>query len=338
MVRHESVTTECRSLAVNTAPPATLLLLGDIMLQGEAAKKAQDQGTLYPFALVSKPFALYDRRFANLEVSITARKSRWVKKKYTFRATPAQAMSLLSLKLDVVSLANNHMLDFGPRGLTDTMTWLTKHTIAFTGAGANSKAARRGVTLDLKGTKAIFLAYNERPPKSFFATKRRPGTARLYEPQIIHDIKRLKKKDNLVFVSLHWGTEHTDIPRPYQVKRAHRLIRAGADAIIGHHPHRPQSLEMYRGKPVIYSLGNFISGFANPLYRDNIAVVLHYKKTTLKKMEVLFLHGQMASRGYRPSIITDPAQVRANFEHLKKISRSFRLKAVLSGSKMIITP
>ncbi len=332
--------TDARGTArpVRSDPTATLLLLGDIMLQGEAARKVDTQGASYPFALVSSAFSRYDRRFANLEVSITDRRNRWKKKKYTFRATPSQAQSLLHLKPDVLSLANNHMLDFGPGGLRDTLAWLKKHHIPGTGAGLNAATARTPAIIDLKGTRAVFLAYNERPPKAFFAAKKRPGTARLYEPQILHDIKKYKKKNNLVFVSLHWGVEHTDIPRRYQIRRARRLLAAGADAIIGHHPHRPQSIEIYRGKPILYSLGNLISGFANPLYRDNLAVVLHYRGTTFVKMEVFFLTGRMDKKGYRPSLITDKAALKRNVQRLKKISTIFRLSPLLMGDRAVITP
>ena len=335
-----SVSTEwSQSRAATTATTeSSFLMLGDIMLTKKAAKKVDTMGEHYPFALVKKPFAKYDRIFGNLEVGITTETIPWVKKRHTFRVHPSRAKALKHLNLDVVSLANNHLLDYGPTSMRQTISWLKKHKIAFTGAGENRRQARTPAVIDLKGTKVVILAYNERPPKKFFAKYRRFGTSRSYEPWILKDIKKHKKKGNLVFISMHWGQEHTDLPRGYQVKRCRKLLRAGADAIIGHHPHRPQSIEIYQGKPIIYSLGNFISGFDNPLYIDNIATALYYKGTTFQRMEVLFITGKMGQVGYRPAVVTDPKTVRENFAHLKKISAKFNPKMRLKGHTVVITP
>ncbi len=317
----------------------TLALLGDIMLTKGAARMVDEKGPSYPFALIKGRLAKYEKRFANLEVPITnATKVLLKKKRWTFKATPKQALALLPLKLDLVSLANNHLLDFGRRGLFETIAFLRQHHIPYAGAGNNKAAARAPLRFTLGGIPAKLLAYNERPPKIYFATKRRPGTARLHPPAVRYDVKKHRAPGTLLFVSLHWGKEHTDRPQRYQIRRAHKLIDLGADAVIGHHPHRPQSIEIYKGKPIIYSLGNLISGFQNPLYRDNIGVVLHYKGTTLLYLEVLFLTGDMYHTGFRPQFVTKGSRFQKNVAHIKAISKRFQLKTRVKGDALLILP
>jgi poly-gamma-glutamate capsule biosynthesis protein CapA/YwtB (metallophosphatase superfamily) len=328
---------ESRSYISKSAKPYSLLLLGDIMLTKKAELMVSKKGISYPFGNIVKDFAGHDITFANLEVSITTSIQRIIKKKYRFKLSPKYAESLTKLNLDVVSLANNHLLDYGRKGMRDTISWLDKKSIKHTGAGKNKKQARKPAITTVNGIDIIWLAYNERPPKKYFATTKRGGTARLYEPAILWDIKKYKKKGNIVLVSLHWGFEHTNIPRGYQIKRARKLIDAGADGIIGHHPHRPQSIEIYKKRPIFYSLGNFISGFDNPLYMDNIAVSLHYKKTELKRVEIFSIEGKNLKGEYRPHVIKNKIRLNNNIKHLISISKKFKTQIKTVGYKGIIT-
>lgn len=192
-------------------------------------------------------------------------------KQYTFRVDPKYVSILPELGTDIVTLANNHMLDFGRGPLTETLTALDGAGILHVGAGQNLQAASALKTIDVGGRTIGFLgATRVIPEHSWTASKSNSGLFTTYDPtKLVTEIQEAKKTCDYVVVYVHWGVERNTEPEDYQKSLARQYIDAGADAVIGAHPHVLQGIEYYQGKPIFYSLGNFI--FANRTYETMMA-------------------------------------------------------------------
>lgn len=194
-------------------------------------------------------------------------------KEYTFRVPPDLVSVPLDLGVDLVTLANNHMLDFGREPLTETLAALDGAGIAHVGAGEDLEAAKALKTFKLRGKTIGFLgASRVIPEASWNASKYGSGLFTTYDAtQLVAEIQKAKESCDFVAVLVHWGIERNLYPEEYQKDLARQYIDAGADAVIGSHPHVLQGIEYYKGKPIFYSLGNFI--FGNGAY-ESIVVEL----------------------------------------------------------------
>lgn len=185
---------------------------------------------------------------------------------FVFKSDVSMAKKLTYLGFDVFNLANNHMMDYCAKGLSDTITTLKQNNLYYFAAGDNIPQARQPLLVKYQGTKFAFLGYSEIVPVYSAAGKKNSGIAYLDYPsgarnrQILEeDIKVARQQGaEIIVVSLHWGTELAFCPDPYQKEFAHYLIDQGVDLVIGHHPHVLQPIEIYKGKIIAYSLGNFI--------------------------------------------------------------------------------
>ena len=243
-----------------SAAEVVLQFAGDVMLGGRWEQElAQDQ-YYYPFAKISQELKAADITVVNLEAPLTTRGAEYREKKFRFRVNPVAAQALRKAGITTVSLANNHSMDFGAQGLSDTITALKLAGIDHIGAGNNLSEARRPVIYDIRGTKVALLGYSLTLPQEFWAASNRPGTAPLLEKLVHADISAARKQADIVVVTVHWGEEGTTRLRPYQPRLARMMIDAGADAVIGHHPHVLQGAEVYKQGIIFYSLGNFIFG------------------------------------------------------------------------------
>jgi poly-gamma-glutamate synthesis protein (capsule biosynthesis protein) len=210
-----------------------------------------------------KEFELFrtdDMSMVNLEVPVTTRGAQQ-RKPFTFRMKPRFLEAITSAGIDVVNIANNHIYDFGNKGLYDTIASLDSAKLAHVGAGRNHDEAHRPFIKVINGKKIGILGYyggGEAPA----ATGKSCGVAARELNLIERDIRSLKEKDKVdyVVINLHWGTEKAKKPDAEQRAFAHDVIEAGADAIIGHHPHVLQGIELYRNKVIVYSLGNLVFG------------------------------------------------------------------------------
>lgn len=284
----------------------SILFIGDILLANEAEEHINAYGTDYPFQRIKEDLLKYDYVVGNLETPITARGVPYTDKAYTFRLHPSSARALKDLKLDAVFLSNNHLMDYGHAGMEDTIVYLDNNNIRHAGGGKNISDARRPILIKHDNISICILSYCDRPPSDFYASDEKPGIAPLDLDKIKDDIAIWKNPGTIVILSLHWGIEHTHEPQYYQKKMAREIIDAGADAIIGHHPHWPQGIEIYCGKPVVYSLGNFVNGFTNAIERDNIAVVMYYANSALERIKIIPIAGKNSVIKYQPYILTGP--------------------------------
>ncbi|MFN0157800.1 MAG: CapA family protein [Bacteroidota bacterium] len=201
-----------------------------------------------------------DIGMVNLECPVTTRGIA-VEKPFTFRMQPAFLPALKQAGIDIVNIANNHIYDYGAIGLFDTIEHLDSAGIAHVGAGRTHDEAHQPIVIERAAYRIGFLGYyggGEAPA----ATADSPGVARRDVELIQRDIRALKEHDsaNFIVVNLHWGTEKADTPDTWQTKVGRAIIDAGADAVIGHHPHVLQGIERYKHGVIAYSLGNFIFG------------------------------------------------------------------------------
>ncbi len=254
---------ELRRVATSAAVAREVRLawMGDVMLAdgpGRVIARGRD-----PFASVAAAMRQADVRIANLEC-VVANGGRPVDKPWTFRANP-RALPVLQRHVDVVSLANNHSGDFGPKAFGEMLQRLDRVGLPYFGGGRDLRAAHRPAIIERQGLRIALLGYNEMFPRQFEAGPDSAGIAWADEEQIVADIRAARALADVVIPYMHWGQEHSETAHARQRALARLMIHAGADAVVGTHPHVRQDTEMIDGKPVIYSLGNFVfDGFSDP--------------------------------------------------------------------------
>lgn len=234
-------------------------LVGDTMLDASARRVLEREGYDYAFAGSRELYVGSEIVLANLEGPLTVRGTPF-EKKYTFRSPLSVAEAIRRAGINAMTLANNHSLDFGAEGLSDTIDTLDNFGIGHFGGSENLREARAPLIMTVNGVRVGMLGYSLTFPEDFWATADHAGTAFGHREWIVEDVRALKKRADIVLVSFHWGQEGKTSLREYQEILAHAAIDAGADAVIGHHPHIAQAVERYRGKAIIYSLGNYIFG------------------------------------------------------------------------------
>ncbi len=239
--------------------PHRVVLLGDFLPAGSAAPFIRDSGLSYIFSGVRPILSTSDAAFVNLETPLSERGDPRKGKIYTFRAPPSAASDMFKEGIRVVSLANNHILDYGYDALDDTFSNLRTAGIAWTGAGSDSTSAQNPAVVRAPSGDLAFLAFSNTLPKDYWAGKNRPGTL-FGSPATTKKAVSAALSTGPVIVSFHWGQELMTEPKEYQVELAHLAIDYGASLVVGHHPHVTQPIEIYRGRPIIYSLGNFSFG------------------------------------------------------------------------------
>lgn len=240
----------------------TIAFVGDVMLDdtpGRVVRSGRD-----PFAHVAHWLRDADVRVANLEAIVATTGQPVPGKPYTFRAHP-RVLKPLARHVDAVGLANNHAGDYGPVALADTLRRLDAAGIRRFGAGHTLAEAHEPLIVERNGLRVALLAYNEFMPRSFEADVDQPGIAWSENEQVTRDIARARAvhRADLVIPFMHWGWEHEPLAAPRQRALARLMIEAGADAVVGGHPHVTQDVEVHAGKPIVYSLGNFVfDGFS----------------------------------------------------------------------------
>jgi poly-gamma-glutamate capsule biosynthesis protein CapA/YwtB (metallophosphatase superfamily) len=226
-----------------------------------------------------------DLCFAQLETTISERGAAVPNAKLAMRAPPAMAPAAKTAGIDVVSFAGNHCLDYGYEAFADTLQHAADAGLAICGAGKDLAAARQPALMDAAGLAVAVLAASSILPEGYAAETDKAGCAPLrahtiyeqIEPDqpgtaarirtfadhhdldaLLESIRAARNRAQIVLVSMHWGIHMVPSSiADYQIEIAHRAIDAGADAILGHHPHLLKGVEIYRGRPIFYSLGNF---------------------------------------------------------------------------------
>ncbi|NGQ95948.1 CapA family protein [Brevibacillus sp. SYP-B805] len=241
-------------------PVVRLTFVGDVMMSGNVESLLKAKGYDFPYAYVKTLFQQDDCTIANLETPVTERGTPAPNKEYVYKSPPAAIPPLKAAGMDVVNLANNHSMDQGEEGLLDTFRILEENGIDYVGAGADATRAYQPVMVERNGIKVAFLGFSRVVPNvGWYAGTSKPGVAISYEPtRAAEAIAAARKQADLVVVIAHWGQEKVDYPVDHQKELARAYIHAGADLVVGSHPHVLQGFESYNGKWIAYSLGNFV--------------------------------------------------------------------------------
>lgn len=290
---HQAASTQ---VGADAGPSVVLAFVGDVL----------PVGLSYP--INGGPLSSADIAFCNLECPLSNRgvrtplkyhDGRLLSNEFIFRASPNTAKYLSRTGIDVVSLANNHMMDYGPTALADTISVLDNHHIAHVGAGKDITSARECTVIQRNGLRVAFLSYlldNTLPGTKYFAASTTdPGVVMLHEGSskradpnaeriISDDIASARREADVVVVSFHWGIERQSCPTESQRQLAHSTIDHGADIVVGHHPHCLQGIEFYKHKPIIYSLGNFVFYGRSELTRESGIVWVKVNKKNVEEM------------------------------------------------------
>lgn len=238
-----------------------LVFAGDVMLDGPAAANYDAKGIT---GVVSDDLLAEltgaDIFMANHEFAMSSRGTAMEDKEYTYRCDPGYVKILQELGVDIVSLANNHTLDFGKEALSDTFTTLDRAGILYGGAGETKERAEEIQVIEKNGMKFGFVAGSRVIPVTDWNVENsQPGLFTVYDySRLVEVVAEAEKECDFVTVYLHWGVERVEYPEEYEREMAKACIAAGADLIVGGHSHCLQGVEFIDGVPVFYALGDFI--------------------------------------------------------------------------------
>lgn len=307
-----------------------LLLVGDVMLGRLVNSRLRRESPAYPWGDTLPMFRGADVRICNLECVLADRGEPWAAtpKVFHFRSDAKNVAVLQAARVDAVSLANNHSLDFGYQALSDMLALLDATGIRHAGAGRTLEEATRPAIVRTAEGSVGLLAFTDNEP-SWSATPERPGV--LYMPvgkpadpdaqRILSLVSETKATVDYLVVSAHWGPNWGDVPPRKHVRLGHALIEAGADVVFGHSAHVTQGIELYQRRPILYSTGDFIDDYAvDPVNRndESCIFVLETQRHHLRRIELC------------PTVIEDFQARRAWGDRAEKIAgRIQRLSAAL---------
>jgi poly-gamma-glutamate synthesis protein (capsule biosynthesis protein) len=285
----------------NNIKSVKISAVGDILLGRGVGRRIVEQNKTYSSAFedVREILKYGDVIFGNLEEPFTDSTKGLLDfdngGKFVLKSEPKAMEGIVYGGFNLVSLANNHIMDYYTKGLYDTTKLLDKEGIAYAGAGKNIDEARKLSVIEKNGVKIGLLAYTEMaylyydgdPDIRFVAEKNRGGVAPYDVDFIKKDIKKARGSVDVLIVSLHFGTEYSLEPQQRQINETHSFVDAGADIIIGHHSHQDQGIEIYNGKPIFYSLGNFIFDQNDPISQRSFIINMELTNNKLSSLSAI---------------------------------------------------
>jgi poly-gamma-glutamate capsule biosynthesis protein CapA/YwtB (metallophosphatase superfamily) len=248
----------------------SLAFVGDVMLGRLVNQHLKQESPEYVWGNTLPILKKADGLICNLECTVSDRGEPWsvTPKVFHFRSDAKNITALAKAGVTIASLANNHALDYGYGALEDTLTLLDSAEISHAGAGANLDAASTPAVASIKNQTIAMLAFTDNQP-DWRAQMEIPGV--LFVPidprdrraqALFKTVAQLKAKSDVVVVSAHWGGNWGYDVSDEHIEFAHRLVLAGADVVFGHSPHVCRAVEIYRGRPILYSCGDFIDDYA----------------------------------------------------------------------------
>lgn len=313
------------SVAAQSGPEVEVAAVGDILLDRGVARRIEREGTRVVFARVRSVISAADLSFGNLECPVTNRCQR-APQRIAFRASPRYLEALTDAGFDMLSLANNHSMDCGTTGLIETMRNLRRSGLRWSGAGQTRAEAESFVIVKLKGIRIAFLSFTAISPSADKPLRdNAPSVALASGSSVERAVVSARREADVVIVSLHWGVEYSYRPVAEQVSLAHAAVEAGADVVLGHHPHTLAGLEVLKRQTtagtrpalIAYSLGNF--AFDSPRWlgrRVTESVILRFRLTRagLVSAEVL----PVVLEGYlpRPAVSNEAQSINARMASL----------------------
>ena len=276
------------SEAVDNDAVLTATMVGDIMLGRYVEKATDEHGNDHPFEYVKPYLENSDYVSGNFENPIVLDEDTpEVDKSINLKTTADSANALDEANFTVVNLANNHTLDYGIEGLRDTLSTFKTADTDVVGAGEDLEAAKNIHYSKVNGVTIATLGFNDIFENDSRAGDTKGGVLAATPEYLIPLINEAKENADLVFVNIHWGVEYENEPHPRQVELAHAIADAGADAIIGHHPHVLSTVEMYKDTAIFYSLGNFVFDQGWSRTHDTALVQYHLYKDGTGEFEII---------------------------------------------------
>jgi len=274
-------------------PDSTKLWFGgDVMFNWGVRDSIRSSDPVFAFRSFTSLLSSMNYRVLNLETPILRKTPGADKlKSYVFYGTREDLSILKELQIDGVTLGNNHTMDFGEPGLQDTLSLLEEYKIPSSGAGLNETEAMVPLLYKSVDREFRIFSFSDTGETRLFANGKTPGAA-YFRVGVAERLIRKSKPNQTNILAVHWGVEYSPEPTDIQRKAAKYLIGAGYQAIIGHHPHIPQGIEVFPKGVVVYSLGNFFFGSKNQYLKHNISVVLHFQKGILTVVEVIPIFGR----------------------------------------------
>lgn len=263
-------------------PVVTFGFAGDVMLSGNVERRAKAAGYDSLFSEISTWLQMPDVTIANLESPITTRdEGDEASNEWLYRASPDAVPALRKAGFDLMTVANNHILDYGVAGLQDTIENLEDEAILTAGAGMSEEDAFRPVLMEVNEVQIAVLAFSRIVPEAAWkAHGDQPGVATTYDyRKPVAAIELASEQADLVIVYAHWGDERESAINKHQRELARRYIDAGADLVIGSHPLVLQGLERYKDRWIAYSLGSLVFT-TNPDYPETWESALLYAACT----------------------------------------------------------
>lgn len=244
------------------------------MLDRGVSEYLEESGYDYPYAGIKEEIIKGDIAIANLECPLTDSGNAVLKRpELIFKGSRLNGAALKGAGFDILNLANNHTMDQGREGLTDTIKLLESSGIRTLGAGMTRSEARKPVFIEKGKTRIGFLGYCDFPPEGYMYDEDKADVARVDMKSLGEEVKATREQCDFLVVSFHWGKEFDCYPGDRQREMAHAAVENGAGLVIGHHPHVLQSMEEYKGKLIFYSLGNFVFDRQRPKGTDESVII-----------------------------------------------------------------
>jgi poly-gamma-glutamate capsule biosynthesis protein CapA/YwtB (metallophosphatase superfamily) len=309
-------------------PPPSVIVVGDIMLGGRAKKAVAEFGPDYPFDGVLPLLRRAPIVLGNLEGPF-AEKARKQQRNFSYRVDVSLASALSRAGINVVTLANNHLMDCGRSGVLETLDALSKANMFALGAGTNERTAHEPVIRQAGGMRIGLLGYywNSRTA----ATADRPGSAMDSLEALEADIRGLREHVDRIVVTFHWGVPYEREPSSEDRAKAHFAVDCGADAVVGHHPHIVQPFEIYRGCPIFYSVGNFAFGSGNSRAEGLLIGLRFEDNKTVVNVYSLYVKNRDPRVNYQPKVLTGKAAERELAEMIRTSGENATLMKLQNG-------
>ena len=294
-------------LAALVEPQPSVAFVGDTMLGGRTRKVITAHGSDYPFASVRPLMQRAHALIGNLEGPFACHSARQ-KRNHSYRVNPRLADALPRAGFKVMTLANNHLLDCGREGVVETLEALEHVGVIAIGAGRDLPAAHSPAIVNVGGIRVGVLGYywNRRTA----ATKDLPGSAMDPPEALAANIGALRGLVDRIVVTFHWGETYQRMPAAADVAKARLAVDLGADVVVGHHPHIVQPFEVYRQRPIFYSIGNFTFGTGNSRAEGLLLEFAFEKERTITYIYPLYVKNRDLRVAYQPKVLRGQSAAR----------------------------
>jgi len=301
------------------------------MLGNHTSGYIEQYGVDYPFDSTRNALTQAEIAFGNLESPFTQTGTKF-EKTFNFKVPPEYAISLINAGFDVVTLANNHILDYGREGLKNTISVLDSIGLSHCGAGLTLDQAQQPAIIERNGFRVGFLGYSLTFPEEFWATRSSGGTN--YPNNLKANLQQTDSLVDFTVVTFHWGAEGSNYPKDYQKFFAHLSIDCGADLVIGHHPHVLQGLEIYKNRLIAYSLGNFSFSSYSRRSTESMILKTHLTKNGLLFAKIIPVSVDNYEISFQPRILTG-ARTETILANLRKYSEPLNSTNIINDNGSI---